>query len=164
MGGLPLQGIRKVIEGYSEVFGWIWGYSAHFEHPTMWQLTGMLHVRIRPSTTWYNIKGVYQELWWLSGAWGVPPGRQGGSSERRLLEFYRDRLGKFFVYASSFILLARTCVHASSFIFLARVRVCFIALVEGIRHHSFGPCLQLGEPSERDGPLDYPIDPCLSST
>ena len=86
---MPLQGIRRVIEGYSGVFGWIWRYSAHFEHLTTWQLKEKLHVRIRPSTTWYNIKGVDQELWWLSGAQGVPPGRQGGSSERRLLEFYR---------------------------------------------------------------------------
>ena len=41
---MPLQGIRRVIEGYSGVFGWIWRYSAHSEHLTMWQLTGMLHV------------------------------------------------------------------------------------------------------------------------
>ena len=96
---MPLQGIRRVIEGYSGVFGWIWRYSAHFEHLTTWQLKGMLHVRSRPSATWYNIKEVYQELWGLSGARGVSPGRQGGSSERRLLEFYLDRLGKGFVYA-----------------------------------------------------------------
>ena len=74
---MPLQGIRGVIQGYSGVFGWIWKYSAHSEYLTMWQLTGMLHVRIRPSTTWYNIRTVYQELWGLSGARGVP-GRQGG--------------------------------------------------------------------------------------
>ena len=61
-------------------------------------------------------------------------------------------LGKGLVYASSFILLARICVHASSFAFLARIRVCFIVLIESIRHHSVGPCLQLGDPSERDDP------------
>ena len=74
---MPLRGIRGVIEGYSGVFGWIWRYSAHSEHLTMWQLTGMLHVRIRPSTTWYNIRRVCQERWGLSGARGVSPGRQG---------------------------------------------------------------------------------------
>ena len=55
-------------------------------------------------------------------------------------------LGKGLVYASSFILLARICVYASSFTFLARIRVCFIVLIEGVRHHSVGPCLQLGDP------------------
>ena len=74
---VPLQGIRKVIEGYSGVFGGIWRYSAHFEHLTTWQLIGMLHFRIRPSTTWYNINRVYQELWGLSGARGVSSGRHG---------------------------------------------------------------------------------------
>ena len=158
-----LQGIRRVIEGYSGVFGWIWRYSAHLGHLTMWQLIGMLHVQVRPSTTLYNIKQLYQELWGLSGARGVPR-PTGGSSERRLLEFYRDHLVKGSVYAASFILLAKICVHASSITFLARIRVCFTALIEGIRHHSFGPCFQLGEPSERHGLADYPIDPCLSST
>ena len=75
---MPLPGIRKVIEGYSGVFGWIWRYSAHFEHLTVWQLKGMLQCRIRPSTTWYNIKRVYPELWGLSGARGVSPGPAGG--------------------------------------------------------------------------------------
>ena len=74
---MPLRGIRRVIEGYSAVFGWIWKYSAHSEYLTMRQLTGMLHARVRPSTTWYNIKRVYQELWGLSGALGVSPGQQG---------------------------------------------------------------------------------------
>ena len=74
---VPLQGIRRVIEGYSGVFGWIWRYSAHSEHLTMWQLIGMLHVQVRPSTTSYNIKGGYEELWGLSGARGVP-GPAGG--------------------------------------------------------------------------------------
>ena len=89
------------------------------------------------------------------------PGESGG---RHLLGGGCGGLSKGSVYAPSFILFARVCIHASSFIFLARIRVCITALVEGIRHHSFRPCLQLGEPSERDGPLDYPIDPCLSST
>ena len=73
-------------------------------------------------------------------------------------------VGKGLLYAPHFILLARFCMHASSFVLLARIRVCFIVLIDGIHHHSVGPCLQLGEPSERHGPLDYPMNPCLSST
>ena len=95
------------------------------------------------------LKGFMENCEGLSGARGVSPGWQGGSSERRLLELYRAS-----VLGSFFILLARICVHASSITFLARIRVCITALIEGIRHHSFGPCLQLGEPSERDGPLE----------
>ena len=41
---------------------------------------------------------------------------------------------------------------SSSFAATRWTGVCFIALIESIRHHSVGPCLQLGDPSERDDP------------
>ena len=66
----------------------------------------------------------------------------------------KAHLGKGLVYAPAFIPLVRICLNASSFIVLVRNRVCFIVLNERIHHHCFGPCLQIGEPSERDGPLE----------
>ena len=70
LGGLwvaSLWGIRKVFGGYSGVFGWFSGYSAHLDRLTMWQLIESGYVRVRPSTTLYNIKRVYRELGALLG-------------------------------------------------------------------------------------------------
>ena len=64
-------GYRKVFGGYSEVFGWFSGYSAHLDRLMMWQLIGLGYVRVRPSTILYNIiKWFIQNLGLCWGARG----------------------------------------------------------------------------------------------
>ena len=77
-----------VFGGYSGVFGWFSGYSAHLDRLMMWQLIGSGYVQVRPSTTLYNIKGVYQEL-------GALLGRAGVQGSPTLLEFYHARFCLF---------------------------------------------------------------------
>ena len=79
-----LWGIRRVFGGYSEVFGWFSGYSAHLDRLMMWQLIGLGYVWVRPNTILYNIRMVYREF-------GVVLGRTGVQGSPHLVEFYRAR-------------------------------------------------------------------------
>ena len=76
-----LKGNRKVFGGYSGVFGWFSGYSAHLDRLMMWQLIGSGYVRVRPSTILYNIKRVYQRT---SGRAGAHEGPRHSASFRIL--------------------------------------------------------------------------------